>query len=115
MIDWNQMLKSYKEADLQVTRVPIEDFNGDDLARLVKEAARAVDKMVRDAEGKGRKPKIYIHCTAGMGRAPAVACVYLVWKHRFSLQDALAHCKRHRAVCAPNWHAMESALRHGGF
>jgi hypothetical protein len=32
---------------------------------------------VRDAEGKGRKPKIYIHCTAGMGRAPAVACVYL--------------------------------------
>ena len=57
--------------------MPIEDFNGDDLARLVKEAARAVDKMVRDAEGKGRKPKIYIHCTAGMGRAPAVACVYL--------------------------------------
>ena len=26
--------------------MPIEDFNGDDLARLVKEAARAVDKMV---------------------------------------------------------------------
>ena len=31
---------------MQVRRVPIEDFNGDDLARLVKEGARAVDDMV---------------------------------------------------------------------
>ena len=31
---------------VQVRRVPIEDFNGDDLARLVKEGARAVDDMV---------------------------------------------------------------------
>ena len=113
MIDWGHMVEHYKQAELQVTRVPIEDFNGDDLVRLVKEGARAVDKMYRDAEARGQQPKIYIHCTAGMGRAPAVACVYLVWKHGFSLHDALKHCKAHRAVCAPNWHAMESALRSG--
>lgn len=53
-----------------MTRVPIEDFNGDELVRLVKEGARAVDRMYRDAEARGEKPKIYIHCTAGMGRAP---------------------------------------------
>jgi len=29
----------------QVRRVPIEDFNGQDLARLVKEGARAVHLM----------------------------------------------------------------------
>ena len=49
------------------------------------------------------------------GRAPAVACVYLVWRHGYSLHDALHHCKAHRPVCAPNWHAMEAALRQGGF
>jgi len=54
----------------QVTRVPIEDFNGDELVRLVKEGARAVDRMYCDAQARGQKPKIYIHCTAGMGRAP---------------------------------------------
>lgn len=113
MIDWQHMQEYYHAADLQVTRVPIEDFNGDELVRLVKEGARAVDRMYRDAEARGEKPKIYIHCTAGMGRAPAVACVYLVWKHGYSLHDALKQCKDHRPVCAPNWHAMESALRSG--
>lgn len=58
--------------EAQVTRVPIEDFNGEELVRLVKEGARAVDRMYRDAEARGQKPKIYIHCTAGMGRAPGM-------------------------------------------
>jgi protein-tyrosine phosphatase len=28
------------------------------------------------SEGKGR---VYVHCTAGLGRAPAVAIAYLFW------------------------------------
>jgi len=114
LINWDTMTRLYKEADIKVIRVPIEDFNGEELANRVKDAARAVDHMVTEAHGQGKKPKVYIHCTAGMGRAPAVACVYLVWRHNFNLNDALGHCKNHRPVCAPNWHAMERALREGG-
>ena len=86
---------------------------GDELARLVKVAAEGVHSLVQEAEAKNQAPRVYIHCTAGMGRAPAVACVYLVLHKGFKLNDALDHCKRHRNVCAPNWSAMENALRSG--
>lgn len=115
MINWGTMEELYDKAGIRVIRVPIEDFNGEELARLVKEGAKAVDRMVQEAQQAGKNPKVYIHCTAGMGRAPAVACVYLVWRHGYSLQDALHHVKAHRPVSAPNWHAMEAALRQGGF
>ncbi len=42
MIDWKHMQQCYEEAGIEVRRVPIEDFNGQDLARLVKQGARAV-------------------------------------------------------------------------
>jgi len=51
-----------------------------DLTKRVKDAAHAVHYLAEKAKGQGREPKIYIHCTAGMGRAPATACIYLVWK-----------------------------------
>mmetsp|Transcript_31255 Transcript_31255/g.70339 ORF Transcript_31255/g.70339 Transcript_31255/m.70339 type:complete len:699 (+) Transcript_31255:359-2455(+) len=110
MVNWDSMEKYYHEAGINAIRVPIEDFNGEELARLVKEGAKAVDQLVQRAKSEGKQPKVYIHCTAGMGRAPAVACVYLVCKHGFNLQDALAHVKRHRPVSAPNWHAMEQVI-----
>lgn len=95
-------------------RVPIEDFHGGELEKLVFKGAQAVDDMINRARERGAQPKVYIHCTAGMGRAPAVACIWMVWREGYSLQDALAKVKKHRTVAAPNWHAMEAALRHGG-
>ncbi len=50
---------------------------------------------------------MYVHCTAGMGRAPAVVCVYMVWKEGYELAQALAHVKDRKPRAAPNWCAME--------
>jgi hypothetical protein len=46
-----------------VNRVPIEDFHGGELERLVNEGAKAVDRMVNMARERGEQPKVYIHCT----------------------------------------------------
>lgn len=46
-VDWARMEKLYKEADLEIVRIPIEDFNGDELTRLVLKGAQAVDEMVQ--------------------------------------------------------------------
>ena len=50
MVNWNSMEKYYHEAGIHAIRVPIEDFNGEELARLVKEGAKAVDQLVHRAK-----------------------------------------------------------------
>lgn len=42
MIDWNNMVKLYEEAGIDVIRVPIEDFHGGELTRLVRDGGEAV-------------------------------------------------------------------------
>ena len=59
------------------------------------------------------EPKIYIHCTAGMGRAPATACIYLVKYHGYGLDHARDHVKHHRPIVAPNYNAMKLAIQNG--
>ncbi len=44
--------------------------------------------------------EVYIHCTAGMGRAPACAVAYL--RKKMELNEAVAHVKQHRIVTVPN-------------
>lgn len=71
-----------------------------ELARLMRKGVDAVDELVNREKAKGGVPRVYIHCTAGMGRAPAVACVYLVKHGGYAgkLSEALAHVKAHRKV-----------------
>jgi hypothetical protein len=57
-------------------RVPAKDFDGDSL-RLV--LPRAVALLQRELE-QGRR--VYVHCTAGLGRAPAVAIAWRYWFYR---------------------------------
>lgn len=68
-------------------------------------AVRVLDKF--DMNGK----KTFIHCTAGMGRAPAVVVAYLVWVKHWSLQEAVRHVKQYRKVAVPNVPVLEEALR----
>lgn len=50
---------------------PIHDFNHRNLVERIRGAA----EVVKDLLDEGRW--VYIHCTAGMGRAPSAFLVYL--------------------------------------
>jgi protein-tyrosine phosphatase len=43
---------------------------------------------------------VYIHCTAGLGRAPGVAITYLHWLFDLSLEDAYSYFTERRK-CNP--------------
>jgi len=103
-IDGKVLWDHYYHKQVDARHFPIEDFNGDDLARKLIAGAGQVHDMV--CQGK----KVFIHCTAGMGRAPAVAVVYLCQYHGYSFEHALSHVKAHRTVAAPNVGAMRRAL-----
>jgi protein-tyrosine phosphatase len=104
-ISWAALEAKYKELHMQVIRYPIPDFDGDALERLLPDAVRALNSAVKDGS------VVYVHCTAGMGRAPAVVVAYLVWCRGMSLPEALDHVKRHRKVAAPNVGVLEKVLR----
>jgi len=112
-VNMEVMQKLFDEAGIELCRVPILDFHGDDLAARVKYASKEVERMVHNRKHEGKEGKVYIHCTAGMGRAPAVACIWLVHKKGYKLEDAMAWVKKCRPVVAPNYEAMKQAIRNG--
>lgn len=64
------------------------DFDPDSLRNGLPKAVSSLEWAV--SEGKG---KVYVHCTAGLGRAPAVAIAYMFW---FSNKDV------RRLPCLPS-------------
>ena len=55
-------------------RFQARDFDPDSLRSGLPKAVSSLEWAI--AEGKG---KVYVHCTAGLGRAPAVAIAYMFW------------------------------------
>lgn len=62
---------------------------------LVAAAVRALEQA-RAAGGK-----VYVHCTAGLGRSPAVAIASLYWFTDMQLDEAYAYLTRIRP-CGPS-------------
>ena len=50
------------------------DFDPDSLRSGLPKAVSSLEWAI--SEGKG---KVYVHCTAGLGSAPAVAIAYMFW------------------------------------
>jgi len=69
-------------------------------------AAPATD--VPPPTGASKPPCVYVHCTAGMGRAPGTALAYMNWVRGFQLDDAFAVLRGVRACC-PKLSAIRAA------
>lgn len=103
-VQWDKLMKRYEEQNILVKRYQIRDFDRDSLRSNLNGGAHALDDLLK----KGRK--VYVHCTAGMGRAPAVVVAYLCWVHKMSLDAAVRHVKKHRTVAVPNVPVLEQVL-----
>lgn len=104
-IQWDLLMRRYDKHGMTVVRYPIRDFDRDSLRDKLWGATHALDDMLK------RGLKVYIHCTAGMGRAPACAVAYLCWVKKMQLLDAVKHVKTHRTVAVPNVPVLEIALK----
>jgi len=66
------MIEYYSANGITPIHYPIHDFNEEDLKSKLYKGACILDDMI-NKQGL----KVYVHCTAGMGRAPANVLVYL--------------------------------------
>lgn len=96
-IQWSVLWQFYLRLGIEVTRVPITDFDKDDLLHNLDAAVAAL------ADGLSAGGKVYVHCSAGLNRSPTVIIAYLVRHRGMSLEDALEWVtSRHRCVPYPD-------------
>ncbi|TYK25819.1 phosphoglucan phosphatase LSF2 [Cucumis melo var. makuwa] len=80
-----------------------KDFDPDSLRTGLPKAVSLLEWAI--SKGKG---KVYVHCTAGLGRAPAVAIAYLYWFCGMNLNTAYEALTSKRP-CGPSKRAIRGA------
>lgn len=93
-IDWARLETHYSRRGLTVRRWPIRDFDPDDLEHRIPGAAAALGELLSAGH------QVYVHCTAGVCRAPAVVIAFLAWHRGWDLDEAYEFVKRQRP-CSP--------------
>ena len=90
-------------------RVPIVDFDAEDLTARLPEATARLEALLSAGH------RVYVHCTAGMGRSPAVVVAHLVGRGA-GLGEAARLVGARRPESAPNLDAVArgTAGRRGG-
>ncbi len=101
-LDWKRLSRHYQARGMEVERVPILDFDPIDLRARLGRAVDTLDGLM------ARHRRVYVHCTAGVGRSPAVAIAWLAWCRGWDLFEAVEFVKDKRR-CAPYVEAIELA------
>jgi protein-tyrosine phosphatase len=101
-LDFPPLEKHYKNTTVVLRRSPMVEEQIELRSKLCA-AIQALDELL----GEGHI--VYLHCTAGIGRAPTVAIGYLHNCLGWEFADAVAHVKLRRQ-CAPHLEALRLAL-----
>eukprot|EP00878_Enallax_costatus_P036860 GHUV01041436.1.p1 GENE.GHUV01041436.1~~GHUV01041436.1.p1 ORF type:complete len:166 (+),score=46.64 GHUV01041436.1:45-500(+) len=102
-IDIAAIKQRCREVGVQHVRFPVRDFDPLDLRLKLPKAVARLAKAHEAGEGVA-----YIHCTAGLGRAPATALAYMYWLRDWKLQAAYDKLTGARA-CSPRIEAIRAA------
>jgi protein tyrosine/serine phosphatase len=101
-LDWPPLEAHYKSCPIALRRSPVIEEQIELRAKLYG-CIQALSQLL--AEGH----TVYLHCTAGIGRAPTVAIGYLHNCLGWDLDVAVAHVKQARQ-CAPHLEALRLAI-----
>lgn len=101
-LDWDAVHKQLLARDLVLVRWPVRDFDPDDLRERLGGAVEQLHSLL------GANHRVYVHCTAGVGRAPGVAIAYFSWIQGWDLDHAYQFVTDQR-LCAPYIDAIRQA------
>ncbi len=86
---------------MRMVNTPMLDFNPPDQRRNLPSAVRALAALLTEGH------KVYVHCTAGLNRAPLTVMGYLVFIELVEPDEAIAFIRRARPAADPSWEAYE--------
>lgn len=87
-INWDDMERHYREKSIEVRRVPVRDFDPEDLRKNLPACVAVLEELL------GAGYTVYIHCNAGMNRSPSAAIAYLHWIEGQDLDKAVDYVSR---------------------
>lgn len=96
-IDYGKLLSHGRRRKLAMVNTPMLDFNDDDQRRNLPEAVSALHEML--AAGH----RVYVHCTAGLNRAPLTVLGYLTFVEMLPVETAATFIAQARAGALPSW------------
>ena len=98
-IDYGQLQNKADELGLALVRCPIRDFDINDMRQQLPHAV----SMLANLQAGGHRT--YVHCTAGLGRAPLVVLSYLILVERIDPEEANSMILTGRTGAVPAWEA----------
>lgn len=104
-INLEKLLSAYAYNHIQLFRFPILDFDEVDLGNRLAEPVQELHRLLVSGH------RIYVHCNAGVCRAPATLLGYLCHYRGMSLDDGLAYIRARRPQANPYQSAVAKALR----
>jgi protein-tyrosine phosphatase len=93
-IDLAKLKREYQNWGIKMVRTPIQDGSADAMSERLKVALADLRALIAGGH------RVYLHCNAGLNRAPTLAIGYLRGFGGMSLDEAVAHVKKRRA-CGP--------------
>ena len=106
-VDWRELRSSYCEAGIDIRRVPVRDFDPDDLRQKLPECVEVLSELLDLGH------VVYLHCNMAVNRSPSIAIAYLHWIKGWSLEKATDHVMECRS-CDPYVEAIRLASEDGG-
>ena len=101
-LDWPELEDCYRRSGIEVRRVPVRDFDHEDLRRHLPACVDVLRELIEQGHA------VYVHCNMGMGRSPSVVIAYLHWVGQQDLDEAFGHVSRCRP-CVPDLEAIRRA------
>jgi len=101
-IDGDALARAAADAGVALYRVPLRDFDPASLRAGLPAAVAVLEAAL------ARGGAAYVHCTAGLGRAPAVALAHAAWVRGERLAEAAAALRAVRP-CNPRLAAIRGA------
>mmetsp|Transcript_5776 Transcript_5776/g.21014 ORF Transcript_5776/g.21014 Transcript_5776/m.21014 type:complete len:348 (-) Transcript_5776:1346-2389(-) len=101
-INYDEIQTAARENNVSILRTPARDFDPNSLRDTIPGAVHKLAKLIENRE------RVYVHCTAGLGRAPGVGIAYLYWFRDMSLDEAYEFLTSKRP-CGPKREAIRGA------
>ncbi len=100
-IDVIRLREACRLHQIKLVRTPIRDGSSDDMAARLGDALQHLEDLL------GVGARVYLHCNAGLNRAPTLAIAWLRANAGMSLDEAMVHVKKRRA-CGPFMTVLEA-------
>ena len=104
-LDLPRLAAAYQREGITMVRMPVPDSSADHLARALERAVAQVHGLIETGE------RVYLHCNAGINRAPTVAIAFIHVHRTMALSEAVAYVRKRR-ICAPYTVMLEEVFAH---